>query len=99
MENKNTYMEKAMELNIESWNRVGWPIPEPVKNWCREHGREDLLGEINAESAFLPSTHELAEMFGVSLPDDFIVESKKREAEIETGIDSLPNMEEIFGKE
>lgn len=83
-------IDKAIELNIESWNKAGYPIPETYKQWCMEHGREDLLGEISAESAFLPlpSTHELAEMLGVSLPDDFVVESRPTtESDMDSMID------------
>jgi len=40
-------MEKAIEINIESWRKVGFPIPEAYKNWCTLHGREDLLGIEN----------------------------------------------------
>jgi len=71
MENNN--IEEAIKLNIESWNKVGFPIPEAYKNWCIEHGREDLLDgnkpNLSAESAFLPvpSRAELAGMFGLEL--------------------------------
>jgi hypothetical protein len=81
MENKNTCMETAMELNIESWKKVGIPIPEAYRNWCMEHGREDLLDgnkpNLSAESAFLPvpSRQELAEMFGLKLGSDISSEA------------------------
>ena len=90
---ENTFMEKAMEINIESWRKVGYPIPEAYKNWCTLHGREDLLG-IESDN-FLPSAYELAEMLSVNLPADFVVESRPT-TESENGIDSLPTMEEIF---
>lgn len=90
---ENTFMEKAMEINIESWRKVGYPIPEAYKNWCTLHGREDLLG-IESDN-FLPSAYELASLLGVTLPDEFVVESRPT-TESENGIDSLPTMEEIF---
>ena len=90
---ENTFMEKAMEINIESWRKVGYPIPEAYKNWCTLHGREDLLGIESGN--FLPSAYELAEMLSVNLPADFVVESRPT-TESENGIDSLPTMEEIF---
>ena len=90
---ENTFMEKAMEANIESWRKVGYPIPEAYKNWCTLHGREDLLG-IESDN-FLPSAYELAEMLSVNLSADFVVESRPT-TESENGIDSLPTMEEIF---
>ena len=90
---ENTFMEKAIEINIESWRKVGYPIPEAYKNWCTLHGREDLLG-IESDN-FLPSAYELAEMLSVNLPADFVVESRPT-TESENGIDSLPTMEEIF---
>jgi len=90
---ENTFMEKAMEANIESWRKVGYPIPEAYKNWCSLHGREDLLGIESGN--FLPSAYELAEMLSVDLPADFVVESRPT-TESENGIDSLPTMEEIF---
>ena len=90
---ENTFMEKAMEINIESWRKVGFPIPEAYKNWCTLHGREDLLGIESGN--FLPSAYELAEMLSVDLPADFVVESRPT-TESENGIDSLPTMEEIF---
>ena len=90
---ENTFMEKAMEINIESWRKVGYPIPEAYKKWCTLHGREDLLG-IESDN-FLPSAYELAEMLSVNLPADFVVESRPT-TESENGIDSLPTMEEIF---
>jgi len=91
MENNN--IEEAIKLNIESWNKAGFPIPEAYKNWCTLHGREDLLG-IESDN-FLPSAYELAEMLSVNLPADFVVESRPT-TESENGIDSLPTMEEIF---
>lgn len=91
MENNN--IEEAIKLNIESWNKVGYPIPEAYKNWCTLHGREDLLGIESGN--FLPSAYELAEMLSVNLPADFVVESRPT-TESENGIDSLPTMEEIF---
>ena len=90
---ENTFMEKAIEINIESWRKVGFPIPEAYKNWCTLHGREDLLGIESGN--FLPSAYELAEMLSVDLPADFVVESRPT-TESENGIDSLPTMEEIF---
>jgi len=90
---ENTFMEKAMEINIESWRKIGFPIPEAYKNWCTLHGREDLLGIESGN--FLPSAYELAEMLSVDLPADFVVESRPT-TESENGIDSLPTMEEIF---
>ena len=90
---ENTFMEKAMEINIESWRKVGYPIPEAYKNWCTLHGREDLLGIESGN--FLPSAYELAEMLSVDLPADFVVESRPT-TQSENGIDSLPTMEEIF---
>ena len=90
---ENTFMEKAMEINIESWRKIGFPIPEAYKNWCTLHGREDLLGIESGN--FLPSAYELAEMLSVNLPADFVVESRPT-TESENGIDSLPTMEEIF---
>ena len=75
-------MEKAMELNIESWNKAGYPIPEAYKNWCTLHGREDLLG-IESDN-FLPSAYGLASLLGVTLPADFVVESAEKPA---TGAD------------
>ena len=50
-------MEKAMEANIESWRKVGFPIPEAYKNWCTLHGREDLLGIESGN--FLPTMEEI----------------------------------------
>ena len=91
MENNN--IEEAIKLNIESWNKVGFPIPEAYKNWCTLHGREDLLGIESGN--FLPSAYELAEMLSVDLPADFVVESRPT-TESENGIDSLPTMEEII---
>jgi hypothetical protein len=90
---ENTFMEKAIEINIESWRKIGFPIPEAYKNWCTLHGREDLLGIESGN--FLPSAYELAEMLSVDLPADFVVESRPT-TESENGIDSLPTMEEIF---
>ena len=90
---ENTFMEKAIETNIESWRKIGFPIPEAYKNWCTLHGREDLLGIESGN--FLPSAYELAEMLSVNLPADFVVESRPT-TESENGIDSLPTMEEIF---
>ena len=90
---ESTFMEKAMEINIESWRKVGYPIPEAYKNWCTLHGREDLLG-IESDN-FLPSAYGLASLLGVTLPADFVVESRPT-TESENGIDSLPTMEEIF---
>lgn len=90
---ENTFMEKAIETNIESWRKIGFPIPEAYKNWCTLHGREDLLGIESGN--FLPSAYELAEMLSVDLPADFVVESRPT-TESENGIDSLPTMEEIF---
>lgn len=90
---ENTFMEKAIEINIESWRKIGFPIPEAYKNWCTLHGREDLLGIESGN--FLPSAYELAEMLSVNLPADFVVESRPT-TESEDGIDSLPTMEEIF---
>ena len=87
---ENTFMEKAIEINIESWRKIGFPIPEAYKNWCTLHGREDLLGIESGN--FLPSAYGLASLLGVTLPDEFVVES----TESENGIDSLPTMEEIF---
>jgi hypothetical protein len=83
-------MEKAIELNIESWNKAGYPIPEAYKNWCIEHGREDLLGEISAESQFLPlpSRRELAEMFGLKIGSDIAHESLELPA-TEADVDSM----------
>ena len=75
---QNTFVEKAMEINIESWRKVGYPIPEAYKNWCTLHGREDLLG-IESDN-FLPSAYELAEMLSVDLPADFVAESAKEPA-------------------
>lgn len=91
MESNN--IEEAIKLNIESWNKAGYPIPEAYKNWCIEHGREDLLGIESGN--FLPSAYELAEMLSVNLSADFVVESRPT-TESENGIDSLPTMEEIF---
>ena len=54
---ENTFMEKAMEINIESWRKVGFPIPEAYKNWCTLHGREDLLGIESGN--FLPTMEEI----------------------------------------
>jgi len=54
---ENTFMEKAMEINIESWRKVGFPIPEAYKNWCIQHGREDLLGIESGN--FLPTMEEI----------------------------------------
>ncbi|MFA5409521.1 MAG: hypothetical protein WC343_12180 [Bacilli bacterium] len=90
---ENTFMEKAIEINIESWRKIGFPIPEAYKNWCTLHGREDLLGIESGN--FLPSAYELAEMLSVNLPADFVVEPRPT-TESENGIDSLPTMEEIF---
>ena len=75
---ENTFMEKAMEINIESWRKVGYPKPEAYKNLCTLHGREDLLG-IESDN-FLPSAYELAEMLSVNLPADFVVESAEKPA-------------------
>ena len=50
-------MEKAIEINIESWRKVGFPIPEAYKNWCIQHGREDLLGIESGN--FLPTMEEI----------------------------------------
>ena len=93
---ENTFMEKAMEINIESWRKAGYPIPEAYKNWCIEHGREDLLGEEyapSAESGFspLPSAHELAKILGVTLPADFVVESAEEPA-TEADMDAMINL-------
>ena len=105
---ENTFMEKAMEINIESWRKAGYPIPEAYKNWCIEHGREDLLGEEyapSAESGFspLPSAHELAKILGVTLPADFVVESAEEpasESEISALIDlAIEQMARDFGVE
>ena len=84
---ENTFMEKAMEINIESWRKVGYPIPEAYKNWCTLHGREDLLG-IESDN-FLPSAYELAEMLSVNLPADFVVESRPT---TEADMDALINL-------
>jgi len=84
MENNN--IEEAIKLNIESWNKAGYPIPEAYKNWCIEHGRDDLLGgnkpNLSAETAFLPlpSRGELAAMFGIDLPADLAHESAEKPA-------------------
>jgi hypothetical protein len=75
---ENTFMEKAMEINIESWRKVGYPIPEAYKNWCTLHGREDLLG-IESDN-FLPSAYGLASLLGVTLPADFVVKSAEEPA-------------------
>jgi len=93
---ENTNMEKAMEINIESWRKVGYPIPEAYKNWCTLHGREDLLGEEyapSAESGFspMPSAHELAKILGVTLPADFVVESAEEPA-TEADMDAMINL-------
>lgn len=93
---ENTFMEKAMEANIESWRKVGYPIPEAYKNWCTLHGREDLLGEEyapSAESGFspMPSAHELAKILGVTLPDEFVVESAEKPA-TEADMDAMINL-------
>ena len=80
---ENTFVERAIEINIESWRKVGFPIPEAYKNWCMEHGREDLLGDApSAESGFspLPSRGELAAMFGIDLPADLAHESAEEPA-------------------
>ena len=97
-------MEKAMELNIESWNKAGYPIPEAYKNWCIEHGREDLLGDApSAETAFLPlpSRGELAAMFGIDLPADLAHESAEEpatEADMDAMIDlAIEQMARDFG--
>ena len=87
-------MEKAMEINIESWRKAGYPIPEAYKNWCIEHGREDLLGDApSAESGFspLPSAYELAKILGVTLPADFVVESAEKPA-TEADMDAMINL-------
>ena len=84
---ENTFMEKAMEINIESWRKIGYPIPEAYKNWCTLHGREDLLG-IESDN-FLPSAYELAEMLSVNLPADFVVESRPT---TEADMDALINL-------
>lgn len=95
MENNN--IEEAIKLNIESWNKAGYPIPEAYKNWCIEHGREDLLGgnkpNLSAETAFLPlpSRGELAAMFGIDLPADLAHESLEEPAS-EEDIDAMLNL-------
>jgi len=91
---ENTFREKAMEINIEAWRKVGFPIPEAYKNWCMEHGREDLLGDApSAESGFspLPSRGELAAMFGIDLPADLAHESLEEPAS-EEDIDAMLNL-------
>ena len=96
---ENTFMEKAMEINIESWRKVGYPIPEAYKNWCTLHGREDLLGIESGN--FLPSAYGLAETLGVDLPADFVVESTEEpasESEISALIDlAIEQMARDFG--
>jgi len=96
---ENTFMEKAMEINIESWRKVGYPIPEAYKNWCTLHGREDLLG-IESDN-FLPSAYGLASLLGVDLPADFVVESTEEpasESEISALIDlAIEQMARDFG--
>ena len=95
MENNN--IEEAIKLNIESWNKAGYPIPEAYKNWCIEHGREDLLGgnkpNLSAETAFLPlpSRGELAAMFGIDLPADLAHESAEEPA-TEADMDAMINL-------
>ena len=86
---ENTFMEKAMEANIESWRKVGYPIPEAYKNWCTLHGREDLLG-IESDN-FLPSAYGLASLLGVTLPDEFVVESAEEPA-TEADMDAMINL-------
>ena len=94
---ENTFMEKAMEINIESWRKAGYPIPEAYKNWCIEHGREGLLGgnkpNLSAETAFLPlpSRGELAAMFGIDLPADLAHESAEEPA-TEADMDAMINL-------
>ena len=98
---ENTFMEKAMEANIESWRKVGYPIPEAYKNWCTLHGREDLLGIESGN--FLPSAYGLAETLGVDLPAGFVVESTEEpasESEISALIDiAVEQMARDFGVE
>lgn len=74
-------IDKAIEINLESWKKVGIAIPESYKSWCLEHGREDLLDcnkpNLSAESQFLPlpSRGELAAMFGLEIGSDIAHES------------------------
>ena len=87
-----------IKVGIEAYRKYNLPVSDGLKNWCIEHGREDLLGDApSTESGFspLPSAHELAKILGVNLPADFVVESRPT-TESENGIDSLPTMEEIF---
>lgn len=90
-------IDKAIEINLESWKKVGIPVPKAYEDWCIQHGRLDLLDgnkpNLSAESAFLPvpSRQELAEMFGLKLGADIAHESSI-EPVSEEDINSMLNL-------
>ena len=95
-----------IKVGIEAYRKYNLPVSDGLKNWCIEHGREDLLGEEyapSAESGFspLPSAHELAKILGVTLPADFVVESAEEpatEADMDALIDlAIEQMARDFG--
>jgi len=83
-----------IKVGIEAYRKYNLPVSDGLKNWCIEHGREDLLGDApSAESGFspLPSAHELAKILGVTLPDEFVVESAEEPA-TEADMDAMINL-------
>ncbi len=76
MENIN--IESNIRAAINAYTKYNLSVPDGLKNWCIQHGREDLL---TAESDnFLPSTKELAGQLGITLPDGFVAESREEPA-------------------
>lgn len=95
-----------IKVGIEAYRKYNLPVSDGLKNWCIEHGREDLLGDApSAESGFspMPSAHELAKILGVTLPADFVVESAEEpatEADMDALIDlAIEQMAHDFGVE
>ena len=93
-----------IKVGIDAYRKYNLPVSDGLKNWCIEHGREDLLGDApSAESGFspMPSAHELAKILGVDLPADFVVESREApalESEISALIDlAIEQMARDFG--
>ena len=85
-----------IKVGIEAYRKYNLPVSDGLKNWCIEHGREDLLGEEyapSAESGFspMPSRGELAAMFGIDLPADLAHESAEEPA-TEADMDAMINL-------
>jgi len=83
-----------IKVGIEAYRKYNLPVSDGLKNWCIEHGREDLLGDApSAETAFLPlpSRGELAAMFGIDLPADLAHESAEEPA-TEADMDAMINL-------